>query len=1069
MIRGLQILIVVGFLAGAGPVFAADDAERPNSAVALRDLQATYPGVRAFEETGRVRSVYGRAMATGETAVAAAEQFRQAAAPVFGVESDDLRPGLRRVDNRQTQPLMYDRETGKYKFTLVYYSQYHDGVPVFRSDLRVLVRNEPGFPVVQANSSLHDLGSFAGAARAVRADPDLAQVTATTVIPDLVNFTTPETVVWAGVDDLIVDPVLAVTFVADNGMADAGDYEKWRFVVDAATGEILHQEDLVILEDVEGNVGGMATTIPKAEQCAPEVITRMPYASVSIQGGSSAYADAGGNFVIPHGSSTEVTVESPIRGQYFRVYNQAGSDALLTKTVTPPGPANFLHNEWNNDEYLRAQVNAYVQANIVRDFVLANNPSYPVISGQTNFTIRVNRTDFYCPGNAWYDGSALNFCSSDIPNHPNTAFSSVAHHEYGHHVVEMGGSGQDQYGEGMADCMSMLIADDPGLGYGFFYSQCNTPLRNADNTYQYPCTGEAHECGQLLSGCVWSTRNELAATHPDDYLEIVSNLTVNSVPMHSGTVITPQITIDFLTLDDDDANLDNGTPHWSQICAGFGAHNMDCPALALLDFEYPEGLPSLIPPGEAATIRVNVLPVSATPIPGTGTVTHQVDDGGFTTVPMTEVAPNEYEAELPAASCAATIEYYFGAEADASGGTSVTDPADGPDTTFAAIVGTDIVTLVSFDFESAPGWTVSGNASDGQWGIGVPVNYGRGDPPGDFDGSGKCYLTDNVAGNSDVDGGTTILTSPAFDLSNGIDPRVSYARWYSNVEGDSPQADTFVVRVSNDNGVNWAVLETVGPSGPEVTGGWYAKTFRIADYVDPTTDVRVRFEASDLGNGSIVEAAVDAFEIFDVECGAEPPSAAPAPHDLPTNRYLSFVPQNTRHDVAFQLEMIASTRFPSSLGVIGWVGEPEELAPGLSVARVVDAPVYREWTESVIHVADCEIVPAAAYEIRATAEGMVFSDPLEVSTVMEPMPKYWADVVGEFSGTVWSGPNGEVNMNDVTAAVQKFQQLPTAPPLTWVDLDAEAPNGVLNFTDIMRIVQGFKGEPYPFSDPAACP
>ena len=68
-----------------------------------------------------------------------------------------------------------------------------------------------------------------------------------------------------------------------------------------------------------------------------------------------------------------------------------------------------------------------------------------------------------------------------------------------------------------------------------------------------------------------------------------------------------------------------------------------------------------------------------------------------------------------------------------------------------------------------------------------------------------------------------------------------------------------------------------------------------------------------------------------------------------------------------------------------------------------------------------------------------------------------------------SSPNRVANMDDVMAGVQKFSQVESAPPLTWVDLDPEVPNVVLNFTDIFQIVQGFKGEPYPFSDPAACP
>ena len=60
-------------------------------------------------------------------------------------------------------------------------------------------------------------------------------------------------------------------------------------------------------------------------------------------------------------------------------------------------------------------------------------------------------------------------------------------------------------------------------------------------------------------------------------------------------------------------------------------------------------------------------------------------------------------------------------------------------------------------------------------------------------------------------------------------------------------------------------------------------------------------------------------------------------------------------------------------------------------------------------------------------------------------------------------------VRDHWAAVQKFQRLEGAPPLIWADIDGEVPNAVLNMTDILQIVQGFKGEPYPFRDPAECP
>ncbi len=60
---------------------------------------------------------------------------------------------------------MYNRDNGAYKFTLVYYSQYRDGIPVYKSDLRLLVRNEPDHPLVLAASSLRDLGELQGRSR----------------------------------------------------------------------------------------------------------------------------------------------------------------------------------------------------------------------------------------------------------------------------------------------------------------------------------------------------------------------------------------------------------------------------------------------------------------------------------------------------------------------------------------------------------------------------------------------------------------------------------------------------------------------------------------------------------------------------------------------------------------------------------------------------------------------------------------------------------------------------------------------------------------------------------------
>ncbi len=149
----------------------------------------------------------------------------------------------------------------------------------------------------------------------------------------------------------------------------------------------------------------------------------------------------------------------------------------------------------------------------------------------------------------------------------------------------------------------------------------------------------------------------------------------------------------------------------------------------------------------------------------------------------------------------------------------------------------------------------------------MPLGGGdRGDPATSFGGSGACYLTDNVDGNSDVDAGTTILTSPVFAVS-ASDARVHYARWYNNVFGAAPNADVFRVKLSPNNGLTWYTVDSAGPSN-DASGGWIEHSVWVSDFFTPTQYMKIRFEASDLADASGVEAAVDAVTVSTYECQA---------------------------------------------------------------------------------------------------------------------------------------------------------------------------------------------------------
>ena len=192
-----------------------------------------------------------------------------------------------------------------------------------------------------------------------------------------------------------------------------------------------------------------------------------------------------------------------------------------------------------------------------------------------------------------------------------------------------------------------------------------------------------------------------------------------------------------------------------------------------------------------------------------------------------------------------------------------------------------------------PGWTVGApgdSATSGLWVRADPVGTWTGAPPNvllvqpgdDHTPSGtQCFVTGNAdtlltVGANDVDDGTTTLTTAAFDALTGmVRPMVEYYRWYSNNAGDAPGTDRWETDISNDGGSSWTRVEYTNQT--DLT--WQRILFRIADYLPPTANMKMRFLASDLGDPSVVEAAVDDFRLLDFPPGtvsAEPPAGPQA-------------------------------------------------------------------------------------------------------------------------------------------------------------------------------------------------
>ena len=280
-----------------------------------------------------------------------------------------------------------------------------------------------------------------------------------------------------------------------------------------------------------------------------------------------------------------------------------------------------------------------------------------------------------------------------------------------------------------------------------------------------------------------------------------------------------------------------------------------------VSFYYPNGLPESIKPGESTTFLVQINEIADTIVTDSPQIHYRYEPGSYHSLYLNHLTDSLYEATLPPSDCGNTPEFYISVQTTLMG--TINNPLDAPTNVYSCIVG-EFTEIFSDNFETDMEWTIENDAGliEGAWERGVPIDDNRGDPPTDYDGSGQCYITGN-SDDEDIDGGTTWLISPSLDLDEGIDTSISYALWYTNDNGGDPNNDLFKTYISDDNGASWVLVETIGPNS---LSGWNKKSFMVGDYITPTNQVKVRFEASDLNEGSVVEAGIDVFKVSIFDC-----------------------------------------------------------------------------------------------------------------------------------------------------------------------------------------------------------
>lgn len=172
------------------------------------------------------------------------------------------------------------------------------------------------------------------------------------------------------------------------------------------------------------------------------------------------------------------------------------------------------------------------------------------------------------------------------------------------------------------------------------------------------------------------------------------------------------------------------------------------------------------------------------------------------------------------------------------------------------------------DFQFNFGWTQTATSAAGLWERVIPTgtnNNGIVSNP-NIDASEDCngfaYVTGNSAGtgpgSDDVDDGCSRLISPIMNLSNGVDPHISFKYWFYNGGGNNTTPnDTLFFRLRKNN-----IDYTVGKvSSSQPMSQWVDYSFRVYDYLTDLDDVQFVVEACDFPAGHLVEAGIDMFNV----------------------------------------------------------------------------------------------------------------------------------------------------------------------------------------------------------------
>ncbi|MBL8723072.1 MAG: hypothetical protein JNK49_03460 [Planctomycetes bacterium] len=705
------------------------------------------------------------------------------------------------------------------------FDQYFQGVPVVggRADVRVNMIGRIGmlgstaFPIPAGFDTTPKLGvelATALAWRALGKEP--------TGVPQPGTPGDPRLVIWGDVDAQDLAPFALAWEVPISNVDRNGDGPIGRYYIDAGTGAVLHyRSDKHECGFTSCNVGhpkAAQPVVPAAPAVAalpiPTTVTvlgwtrtgndaysaltnaPLPGLEIAVPGVGTMVTDQNGQFTIDIAAPVTITVGA-LDGVHHRPL--VGANAPTASVTVSPGvndTIQLLTSAATTNEAAHTTTSYWVdRTNAWLRSIVGNSTQMATISNILP-TVNIAST---C--NAYYTNNTINFYQAG-GGCANTAFSTVISHEWGHGIDDRYGgisnSTGDGLSEGWGDIIGMYLVDSPLLGSGF--QTANVALRRGDNTLLYPQTGAGvHTAGQVWMGFAWQLRQQLrTAFGTAQAIAISDDIVISSVVANATN--QPNAVTQVFVADDDDGNLLNGTPHYTQLRAAALAKNLPYPEQQVVSITHAP-LANTSRRLEPRMVNVVAAPVTA------GVVTdvrlnYSVNGGANQVRSMKpNGGVNGYRALLPGIVNGST-SYYI--EAVHNGTTTVRLPATGSYTYTTSFPPTGAFQGFWLEnFESGTnGWTTgtySGLGND--WQLGVPAGKSgtvSGVPwidPSSANSTGNVYATDLGIGTSNGRHPNNIsywLRSPAINCSGRTGCYLRFRRWLSVEQSFYDQAGIYV-------------------------------------------------------------------------------------------------------------------------------------------------------------------------------------------------------------------------------------------------------------------------------------